>query len=289
MVKKICILGFGYTAAFLAKDLLKLDFSIAGTSRDPVKRQHYKEIGYKVVDFVPLEVEKNLKLSTHVLILIPPDAILGDPVLNNFLLLLKKYRHQLEWVGYASSTAVYGDHNGNWVDEMTVPKNLGSRAKLRLEAEITWLNTANQFELPLHIFRLAGIYGPHRNVLRDITNGKTHSIYKEGHFFSRIHVEDIAKIIIASIQQPKPGSIYNVADDLPAPSCEVDQYATSLLKKHTLPLIPFEKAVLSDRAKEFYNHNRRVNNAKTKEEFKIQLNYPSYREGLMQLYRDGDY
>ncbi|HXH55371.1 MAG TPA: SDR family oxidoreductase [Gammaproteobacteria bacterium] len=289
MVKTICILGFGYTATFLAKDLLKFDFSITGTSRNPEKRQHYKEIGYAVVDFMPLEVEEILKLSTHLLILIPPDPILGDPIINNFLLLLKKYRHQFEWVGYASSTGVYGDHDGNWVDEMTVPRNLGIRAKLRLESEAAWLSIAKQFELPLHIFRLAGIYGPYRNVLKDIANGKTQSIYKAGHFFSRIHVEDIAKIIIASIQQPKPGSIYNIADNLPASSYEVDQYATSLLEKYVLTVVPFEEAILSDMSKEFYKHNRRVSNAKIKEEFKLQLNYPSYREGLMQIYHKGDY
>jgi hypothetical protein len=289
MVKTICILGFGYTATFLAKDLLKFDFSITGTSRNPEKRQHYKEVGYTVVDFIPLEVEKNLKLSTHLLILTPPDPVLGDPIINNFLLLLKKYRHQFEWVGYASSTGVYGDHDGNWVDEMTAPKNLGRRGKLRLETEAAWLRIADQFDLPLHIFRLAGIYGPHRNVLKTIANGRIQSIYKAGHFFSRIHVEDIAKIIIASIQQPKPGSIYNVADDLPASSYEVDQYACSLLKKYILSVVPFEEAILSDMSKEFYKNNRRISNAKIKEEFGLKLNYPSYREGLMQLYRHGDY
>lgn len=289
MNRTICILGFGYTAIFLAKNLLRSNFSITGTSRAPNNCKYYQEFGYKIVDFNNSEVDNILNLSTHLLILTPPDPVLGDPVLATFLLLLEKYRRQLEWVGYVSSTAVYGNHEGVWVDELTTPKNLGSRAALRLKTEIDWLNVANKFQLPIHIFRLAGIYGPSRNVLTDIVKGKKQSIYKEGHFFSRIHVEDIAKVILASIQKPNPGSIYNVADDFPAPSHELDQYAASLLHRVTLPLVPFEKAVLSDMAKEFYNNNRRVSNAKIKQEFKLELDYPCYRKGLMKLYQDSDY
>ena len=265
-----------------------MNFSISGTSRDPEKRKCYQEIGYKIVDFSSADIDKVLKQSTHLLMSIPPVAGIGDPMLANFSL-LEKYHQQLEWVGYISSTAVYGNHYGAWVDETKPPANLGARAILRLEAEIAWLDIAKKLELPLHIFRLAGIYGSNRNVLRDIFNGKTESIYKEGNFFSRIHVEDISKVIQASIQEPNPHSIYNVADDLPAPSHEVDAYACFLLNKQPLPLIPFEQAVLSDMGKEFYSNNRRVSNAKIKKEFKLQLNYPSYKEGLMQLYQKGYY
>lgn len=288
MNKTICIFGFGYTAKFLAKALAKIDFSITGTSRNSQTRDNYQKMGYEIVDFN--DVDRILGRSTHLLISIPPDPVRGDLVLANFLALLKRYRRQLEWIGYLSSTAIYGNHDGAWVNEMTIPKNLGTRAALRLKTEMAWLNTADQFQLPIHIFRLAGIYGPNKNVLTDIVNGrKTESIYKEGQFFSRIHVEDIAKTIIASIQKPCPGAVYNVADDLPAPSHEVDLYATSLLNRSALPLIPFEKATLSDMAREFYRNNRRVSNIKIKEEFTLALDYPSYRAGLKKIYLDGNY
>lgn len=289
MNKTICILGFGYTAKFLAKELAKLNFSITGTSRNTKKREYYQKVGYEIVDFNDIEIDKILNRSTHLLISIPPDSIQGDLVLDNFLALLKKYHRQLEWIGYLSSTAIYGNHDGAWVDEFAIPINLGARAALRFETEIAWLNVASLFQLPIHIFRLAAIYGPNKSVLTDIVNGKTQSIYKKGQFFSRIHVKDIAKVILASIQKPNPGSIYNIADDLPAPSHELDQYATSLLKRKILPLIILEKAVLSDMAKEFYSNSRRVSNAKIKKEFELRLDYPTYREGLMQLYKDGDY
>jgi nucleoside-diphosphate-sugar epimerase len=223
------------------------------------------------------------------LVSIPPVPQLGDPVLADLLGLLEKYCRQVEWLGYLSSTGVYGNHEGAWVDEFTLPKNIGIRSALRLEAEMAWLGLAKKIPLPIHIFRLAAIYGPNRNALSDIVKGKTQSIYKEGHFFSRIHVQDIANIIIASIQKPNVGSIYNVADDLPAPSHEVYEYAATLLNRDILPLVPFQKAILSDMSQEFYHNNRRVSNAKIKHEFNLQLDYPSYRQGLKQLYIDGDY
>jgi nucleoside-diphosphate-sugar epimerase len=287
--KTICILGFGYTAKFLAEKLSKINFSITGTSRNLNVRDYYQKKGYEIVDFNDIQIEHILYRSTHLLILIPPVPLLGDPALTDLLALLEKYSRRLEWVGYVSSTGIYGNHDGAWVDEFTLPKNIGIRSALRLEAEMAWLDVSKKFQLPIHIFRLAAIYGPNRNVLSDIANGKDQSVYKEGHFFSRIHVEDIAKIILASIQKPNIGSVYNISDDLPAPSHEIDQYAASLLKRDALPLVPFEKAVLSDQLKEFYGSNRRVSNAKIKQEFKLRLNYPSYREGLKQLYQDGDY
>lgn len=287
--ERICILGFGYSAKFLADKLSKLNFSITGTSRNQSVRDCYQKKDYVIVDFNVKQVDQILRYSTHLLISTPPVPILGDPVLKDFSILLEKYCRKLAWVGYISSTGVYGNHDGAWIDESTPPRNLGIRSALRLEAEVAWLDFAQKLQLPIHIFRLAAIYGPKRNVLSDIINGKTQSIYKEGHFFSRIHVKDMAKIILASIENPNSGSIYNIADDFPSPSHEVDNYAAFLLHRETLPLVPFDNAVLSDQAKEFYYNNRRVSNTKVKKEFKLKLDYPSYREGLKQLYIEGDY
>ncbi|CAN5282255.1 SDR family oxidoreductase [soil metagenome] len=285
MKKTICILGFGYIATFLAERLSSLAFNITGTSRNQQRCEHYSSRGYRIVPFDAMNVEPLLQQATHLFIATPPCQTQGDPVLAYFLPLLEKHCRQWQWVGYASSTGVYGDHQGAWVDETANSQNPGLRGNLRLEAEMAWENIANKFSLPLHIFRLAGIYGPRRNAFNEILNGKTHSVYKDGQFFARIHVEDIIKIIVASIQKPNPGSIYNVADDLPASPHEVDQYATELLNRNPLPILPFEDTVLSLMAAEFYNNNRRVNNAKIKHEFKLELTYPSYKQGLLQLYQ----
>ena len=236
-----------------------------------------------------MDVEKSLRSATHILVSTPPSAQLGDPVLSQFADLIKEYASQLQWVGYLSSTGVYGDHQGRWVDESSASISLGQQAALRLAAETSWISLAKQSQLPLHVFRIAGIYGPQRNALTRIAQGKTQTVYKEKHFFSRIHVEDIAAVLKASIKTPNPLSIYNVADDEPAEAHEIDAYAAHLLHVAAPEKIPFELATLSPMAKEFYTHHRRVNNAKIKQEFLMKLTYPTYREGLQALYDAGDY
>ena len=284
----LCLFGFGYTAAFLAEQASLLGFNITGTSRSQETRDDYRKQNYHLVDFKATDVDIVLRRATHVFISTPPSS-LGDPVLTDFLPLLETYCHQWQWIGYASSTGVYGNHEGAWVNESSPTHALGPQAQRRLEAETAWLAFAKKHNLPLHIFRLAGIYGPARNALKEIVAGKAYSIYKEGQVFSRIHVSDIAKVIIASLQKPNPYSIYNLADDEPASSLEVDHYATTLLNRSPLPIIPFEKASLSPMAKEFYSNNRRVSNSKIKREFDLELDYPSYREGLLQLYEKKQY
>ena len=143
----------------------------------------------------------------------------------------------------------------------------------RLKAEQAWLSFAQKHLLPLHIFRLSGIYGPGRNVLERLIQGKKQSVFKENQVFSRIHVEDIVTTLLASIQLPNPLSIYNVSDDEPAPAHVLDQYAAKLLHREPLPLIPFSEAHLSPMEKEFYANNRRISNLKIKEELQVALNY----------------
>jgi nucleoside-diphosphate-sugar epimerase len=270
---------------------MMLGFNITGTSRNQSKRKSYQKIGYQLVDFNLIEVEAILRGASHLLVLTPPNEVSKDPVLSEFLPILEKNCHQWEWIGYASSTGVYGNHDGAWVDECTQTNknNLGYRAKQRLAAENAWLDIAKQLGLPIHIFRIAGVYGPYRNALKAIKEGKVCSIYKENHFFSRIHVVDIANVIVASIQKPKPMSIYNVADDLPAPSHEVDLYAAKLLDKPPLTLINFNEAKLTSMLNEFYTNNRRINNKKIKAELGVQLDYPSYKKGLIQLFKESAY
>lgn len=286
---KMLIFGFGYTAEFFSKKLVAHNFQVVGTSRNQERQGPPAGKGYELIHFTKIDIEKSLKTATHILISTPPSLHFGDPVLANFTDLIKKYAHTLQWLGYLSSTGVYGDHQGGWVDESSQSLSVGQQAKVRSEAEKAWISLALNYQLPLHIFRIAGIYGPKRNALTRIAEGKRQTIYKENHFFSRIHVADIAAILLASIKNPNPMSIYNVADDEPAPSSEVDDYAAHLLNIPTLEKIPFELATLSPMAKEFYTHNRRVNNTKIKQELLVKLMYPNYREGLQHLYDTGDY
>lgn len=289
MPSKMFIFGFGYTAKFLAKKLAGLDFRITGTSRHQALLQPLTDTSVELIDFSRTEIEASLCSASHMLVSTPPSIELGDPVLSHFVDVIKKYAPQLEWIGYLSSTGVYGDHQGAWVDESSASISLGHQAALRLDAENAWISLAKNHQLPLHIFRIAGIYGPQRNALTRIAQGKTQTIYKENQYFSRVHVEDIAAVLMASIKKPNPMSIYNVADDEPAPSHLVDEYAAKLLHIPAPEKVPFELATLSPMAKEFYTHNRRVSNAKMKQELLVKLTYPTYREGLKTLYDNGDY
>ena len=283
MRPNLLIFGFGYTASFLAKKLAVMGFHVTGTSRNKEPILKHNETDYELINFTRVDIEKSLSTATHILVSTPPSVDLGDPVLASFVDLIKQYAHQYHWLGYLSSTGVYGDHQGNWVDESSASLCLGQQAKLRLAAENAWHSLAENHQLPLHIFRIAGIYGPQRNVLTRIAQGKTQSIYKENHCFSRIHVEDIVEVLIASIKNPNPISIYNVADDEPTPSYEVDAYAAHLLNMQKKKKIPFELATLSPMTKEFYANHRRVSNTKIKQELLVKLIHPTYKEGLQSL------
>jgi nucleoside-diphosphate-sugar epimerase len=289
MRPKILIFGFGYTANFLAKKLAALDFHVVGTSRNQGFLGQHNKKSYELINFTKIDIEKSLSTATHILVSTPPSADFGDPVLAHFVDLIKKYAHQSQWLGYLSSTGVYGDHQGGWVDESSASLSLGEQAKRRLNAEEAWICLSKNHQLPLHIFRIAGIYGPQRNALTRIAQGKIQTIYKENHFFSRIHVDDIAAVLLASIKNPNPISIYNLADDEPAPSYEVDAYASYLLNIPEPEKIPFEFAKLSPMTKELYTHHRRVSNVKIKQELFVKLMYPTYREGLQNLYDTGGY
>ena len=212
---------------------------------------------------------------THVLSSIAPDEA-GDPVLD---------RHgpdlgEASWIGWLGTTAVYGDRQGGWVDEDTAIEPTLARADRRARAEAAWLASG----LPVHIFRLAGIYGPGRNAFVNLKDGTARRIVKPGQVFSRIHVEDIATVLEASIARPRPGAVYNVCDDEPAPPDQVVvTYAAELLGVEPPPAQPYETAELSPMARTFYRDNRRVRNDRIKDELGVRLAYPSYREGLAAL------
>ncbi|QOD37831.1 SDR family oxidoreductase [Candidatus Wolbachia massiliensis] len=252
--------GYGYVARFFSKRLLDLYWKVSGTSRN----QDVQSVSLFNYDKVNKDTLQDV---THVLVSIPPD---GDDVLERYGSCLQN----VKWLGYLSATSVYGDHAGNWVTEESETKPMESRGENRLRSEKKWLNS----NLPVHIFRLAGIYGPGRNVLVDLRLGRAKHVQKEGHFFSRIHVEDISNILFSSMQNIKPGEIYNCADDLPATQSEVVTYAAKLLNV-SIPE-PTEVSLLPDCVQSFYLGSKKVSNAKIKRELGISLIYPNYRVGL---------
>ncbi|RUQ94646.1 SDR family oxidoreductase [Legionella septentrionalis] len=276
------IFGFGYTAQCLAVKLHALGFEVAGTTRCQEKILDANLKG-QLLDFAAMDIEKYLAQATHILVCIPPVAAGGDCVLTKYGSLLAHYSSNIQWLGYLSSTGVYGNYDGQWVDERSPCIPQSGHGRLRLNAEKDWIQFAEKNQLPLQIFRLAGIYGPGRSALERIRAGKPYSIFKKGQVFSRIHVEDIVSILIASMHAISPFSMYNVADDEPAPSHLVDAYAAYLLHQPPLPLLAVEKAGLSPMEKEFYANNRRVSNSKIKQELQVTLQYPTFREGLQQV------
>lgn len=269
--------GFGFSARTLATRLDKQAWKISATSRDPEGIAGINAQGFHGFLF-----DSKLQIApdvTHLLISAPPDEN-GDPVVRLFQEQLQRLSKQLKWVGYLSTTAVYGDQGGDWVDEDSPLEPNTARGHRRLDAERSWLKLLSDYGLPVHLFRLAGIYGPGRNQLLTVLNGSAKRIIKPGQIFSRIHVDDIAGVLAASIAKPNPGRAYNVCDDEPCPPQEVVEYAANLLGLPLPPEIPFEQAELSPMAKSFYADSKRVSNKRMKNELGYKLLYPNYREGL---------
>ncbi len=189
----------------------------------------------------------------------------------------------LAWIGYLSTVGVYGDQQGNWVDETTRTLPNSARTEARVEAEQAWLAFGAEIGVPVHVFRLAGIYGPGRSVFDKLRDGTARRVKKDGQVFSRIHVEDIAGVLEASIARPRAGAIYNVADDEPAAPGDVVAYAAELIGVSPPPEVPFEEADLTPMARSFYEGSRRIANTRIKSELGVELRYPTFREGLAAL------
>lgn len=290
MPPHLLIFGFGYTAHFLAKKAAEMNVHVTGTTRNKEHIGYDSSTDCTVIHFSEPSIDKALASASHILISTPPTHDFGDPVLKQFSHLLKNHTKTIQWIGYLSSTSVYGDHQGNWVDESSKANAPGTQGILRLSAEQQWITFAKEQQLPLTIFRLAGIYGPQQNMLTQIIKGKKEAVVKEGQFFSRIHVDDIALVILSAMQKAMMGiHIYNVADNEPAAAEVICDYAASLLQLAPLKKVDYKAAQLSPMAQEFYSHNKRVSNAKLKKELNIELTYPSYKEGLTYLYHNKEY
>ena len=280
--------GLGFAAEALARRLKSKGWRVAGTARTRERVKALADLGYEAFIFAPghplSDPAGALRDTTHVLISTPPDGA-GDPVLAAHMHDLSAVKPLPQWLGYLSTTGVYGDHGGDWVTEHTPVAPESERAKRRVAAEHAWLALGMALNLPVQIFRLAEIYGPGRNQLETVRNGTARRIVKPGQVFSRIHVEDIAMVLEASIAHPRAGAIYNVCDDEPAPPHEVVAFAAGLLGIEPPRLEPFEDAAksMSEMALSFYADSKRVKNDLIKAELGVVLRYPAYRQGLKAL------
>jgi nucleoside-diphosphate-sugar epimerase len=271
--RHLLIFGLGYTGAEIARRALAAGYRVTATSRNPAALTPPPGVVLIAFD----DAGPAVLQATHLLQTAPPGDN-GDPALHNFA----GRMGSPEWAGMLSTTGVYGDRGGAWVDEDTPPAPTGSRGQRRLEAEQAWIAAFPQARTD--IFRVAGIYGPGRSVLNDVREGRARRVDKPDHLFGRIHRDDIATAVLAAMQQDRrPGlQILNLNDDEPAANADVTAYAAQLLGAPEPPLVPFEQALaaMSPMGRSFWAENRRVASSKTKARLNIAWQYPTYREGL---------
>lgn len=279
MTPTLLTLGHGYSAAALARRLQPQGWRILGTHRDPARAGDLAAQGIEPVLWEPSALTAALAQASHLLVSAGPrDG--ADPTLATIGGAIAAHAHALDWAGYLSTTGVYGDRDGDWVDEDAPLRPSTARGRARKAAEEAWQAVPG---LPLHIFRLAGIYGPGRGPFAKVRQGTARRIVKPGQVFSRIHVADIAQVLEASIHRPRAGAIYNLCDDDPAPPEEVLLHAARLLELPPPPEVAFDEAEMTPMARSFYAENKRVRNDRIKHELGITLLYPDYRAGLAAL------
>ena len=276
---RLFIFGLGYSALALARLVQREGWAVTGTCRTAQGAETLlsENIAPVLFDGTAQINRAALAGTTHLLASIPADP--DDPALRHHAIDIAALPG-LAWAGYLSTTSVYGVTDGSMVDEDFPCDPSSARGQRRLAAERAW----QALPLPGHIFRLSGIYGPGRSVFDTIREGKAQRIVKPGQAFNRIHVDDVAKIVRASMAAPSPGRIYNVADNLPAPSADLVTYACGLMKVDPPPEIPFDQAVLSPMAREFWADNKRIDNSRIKTELGVTLAYPTWREGLEAIF-----
>ena len=284
----IVCFGFGQVAKNFIKKINDdgFSFNLTTTSREETKNKKFENINYQSFQFSEKSFDKNflskLEEADHILLSIAP--VNGvDIVIKNFQNYLKSKK--LKWITYLSATSVYGNHGGQWVNEISETKPTSSNGTERLKVEKEWMKLSDKFDLPFQIFRLSGIYSNQYNVLTRLKSGEAKIINKKNHFFSRIHVEDIANILSNSLTQIKKNEVYNISDDKPASSEEVTMYGVKLLgvdKPKTIEVNQVESEML----KNFYKDSKKVDNKKMKNFFNYKLKYPTYVEGLNYIFNN---
>jgi nucleoside-diphosphate-sugar epimerase len=271
-------IGHGYSAQALARRLLPQGWQIIGTTRTEAGAKALRATGIDALVWPESDLSGALAKATHLLTSVAPGD--SDPVLQAIGPQIAG--SPLKWVGYLSTTAVYGHHNGDWVDETTPLAPTTARGAARVQAEADW----TALGLPLHIFRLAGIYGPGRGPFEKVRDGSARRIHKAGQIFSRIHVDDIARVLHAALLRPHP-DVYNVCDDDPASPEDILGLAAEMLGLPPPPIVPYEQAEMTPMARSFYAENKRVRNDRIKTVLGVTLDYPTYREGLAAILAAG--
>ena len=286
MTRRLFIFGLGFSGLEIAKLARAEGWTVAGTCTTEEKARRLREAGIEAHRFDGTAALSSEAFGepSHVVCTIAPGSE-GDPALRTCRELLGRAR----WLGYLSTTGVYGDHEGGWVDETTTPLPTQPRSQQRLAAEQDWRALAAGTGASLHILRLPGIYGPGRSTLERVRAGTAQRIDKPGQVFSRIHVEDLAASAMKAAARETGTEIWNVADDLPASNADVIAYACELLGRPVPPVVPWEEAAptMSAMARSFYSESRRVRNDKLKNELGVRLRYPTYREGLRAIAMTG--
>ena len=274
-MQRLLVFGNGYTGRAIATHAAALGWNVTLTSRKPADPLP----GVRLAAFDAAPVAE----ATHVISTVPPDPTLGhrDPVLARCDPVLAA-SPELRWAGYLSTTGVYGDRGGAWVDEDTAPAPTGPRGAVRVACEQAWAALANRAAIDL--FRVAGIYGPGRSPLNDVRAGTARRIVKPGHAFGRIHRDDIVQAVLAAAGQDRPRGVrvLHLNDDEPAENAAVIEEAARLLGAPLPPAMPFEQAVqrMTEMGRSFWAENRKVASRKTQTALGIAWRYPTYREGL---------
>jgi nucleoside-diphosphate-sugar epimerase len=286
MQRTLLSLGHGYSARALATGL-DAGWRVVGTTRSPERAAALRAEGVEAVLWDDAEaVTAAIGAATHLLSSVAPDER-GDPVLRRHRGDLAVAAGRVAWAGYLSTTGVYGDRAGGWVDEESPLEPVNPRSRWRAAAEQDWLDMWRAHGLPVHVFRLAGIYGPGRSAFDRLRAGRAQRVVKPGQVFSRIHVADVAQALAASMARPRPGRAYNLADDAPATPQDVIAHAAALLGVAPPPEVAFEDAELSPMARSFYAESKRVSNRRMRDELGVRLRYPDYRAGLAAILAAG--
>ena len=281
MEKHIFIFGLGYVGCHLGAELFRRGWQVSGTTRQPKKLAGHVPDKWTIFSFdagaTSGKLDVHLAKATHLLSTIAAPSG-RDPVIEMYG---KKIENFSGWTGYVSATSVYPDQGEEWINEETEPAPITTRGRLRLAAEQQWQDCANA-----ELFRLAGIYGPHRNPFAKLLAKTAQIIDKPGHVFNRIHQTDISRILIAALDKPKPGRVINLADGQPASQADVLRYAADLLGIDPPQSIPFETANLSPMARSFYNSCRKIRSKIIGPELGLELVYPGYKRGLEAIYSE---
>ena len=274
--------GFGQVAKNFVKKLSieKYHINLSTTSRSESSKKTFMGVNYNSYLFNSEKFDQNLvvklKEADHILVSIPPENK-EDIVVKNFAKFLESTK--IKWITYLSATSVYGDHKGEWVNENSKTNPISINGVARLKAENSWAFLERNKKLPVQIFRMSGIYSNEKNILVRLKLGDVKLINKKKHYFSRIHVDDIANILFKSLSKFKSGEIYNLSDDKPSSSKEMTLYGAKILNIENIENIEID-AIKSETLKSFYNESKKVSNKKVKNYFSYNLMFPSYIEGL---------